>query len=363
MEAQLQSMASILLRGLNSLEPNWRSLQIVPSLGPLVPILVNNMRVTRPDPSTPFFGHRVPSLESSVQSVGSRGCESKKLAAWKQRSILPATGLALIKPPTLLELQPPSSPTTNSGICFCGAAETKIREMEATAASASSFYMARSTPIEIPSVRRKIVRPPTPSTSIITAASPDNLVFHMSPDYPLSFRYPQNLMTERDRFMYSYPTIASAAASDIQSEYTSAACPSPSPDEVEVIQAPQSYRTRFLAHRPPYHHLTAPAIRATPVRKIIGFKPVLPSQSSTPVSQESASPAIKSYSGSPCRPSFPSSPPSSPWISSKGEPADNDVGPAPEVVVVGGHSALDFEKYLVNRIEKFTTKHGSFFRA
>lgn len=235
--------------------------------------------------------------------------------------------------------------------------------MEATATSASSFYMVRSTPIEIPSVRRKIVRPPTPSTSIITATSPDNLVFHMSPDYPLSFRYPQNLMTERDRFMYSYPTIVSASASDIHSEYTSAACPSPSPDEVEIIQAPPSYRTRFLAHRPQYHHLAAPAIRATPVRKIIGFKPVLPSQSSTPVSQESASPAIKSYSGSPCRPSFPSSPPSSPWISSKGESADNGAGPAPEVVVVGGHSALDFEKYLVNRIEKFTTKHGSFFRA
>ncbi|KAF9488440.1 hypothetical protein BDN71DRAFT_1513041 [Pleurotus eryngii] len=69
-------------------------------------------------------------------------------------------------------------------------------------------------------------------------------------------------------------------------DYLQDAMVTPSPtcdsnaDEVEIIQAPPSHRTRFFAHRPRYHHLAAPAIRATPVRKIIGFKPVLPSQSS-----------------------------------------------------------------------------------
>ncbi|KAJ8521074.1 hypothetical protein ONZ45_g2182 [Pleurotus djamor] len=207
--------------------------------------------------------------------------------------------------------------------------------------AAAPSYMARhtqhrpSTPIEIPSVRRKISRRPpiarTPSTSILSTTSPEQLMFHMSPDY--SFRYSPQLSRERERFMYPYPTI-NKVTQDAQSELKP--CPSTSPEEVETLHTPPSYRTRFAQ--------TPPQFGPPPLRKITGFKPVVPSQLSTPASQAPVTPLAQERSGPFSPPPRRASFAPSPWVLTAKPEANVEVG-SPEA------PALDFEKYLFKRLD------------
>ncbi|KAL0960882.1 hypothetical protein HGRIS_005894 [Hohenbuehelia grisea] len=208
----------------------------------------------------------------------------------------------------------------------------------------------RSTPIQIPA-RRHINSSSHSPTSHNRPMSPD-LIFPMSPEYSspagqYSFRYSTAVMMDREPFMYSYPSfpIHDAAAQKEISPLRDALCPSvsPSPEEVEItITSPPRHQQRGRTLSSRHSH---GVIRATPAKKITGFKPALPTNLSGSGKAQGAAPSRRSgrLSPPPRRSSFSSSP----WIlPGKGELLDGDVGSLEAVPY-----ALDFEKYLMGRIE------------